>query len=445
MGKQIKLSELIAPPFYNTFFSKVDNQIDLGGRGSTKTSKNAIKVVFHTAIEQNCSAIVLRKNATSLRNSVYKEIKRACQRLGLIEGVDYRATLSPMSIMFRNKNTIYFSGCDDYEKLKGMIDENAPIKIVWFEELTEFTGEDQVEQIKATFARGNNDYFISLYTFNPPNSEYHWVNTWVKKVKNYEDYSVTKTDYRGVPADWLGIKFINTAENLKKRDINKYKQIYLGEVHGNSEGIYNMKLIKEITELEEDERIYAIDFAIDSGHQVSATTCLAIGVTNKKKFILLDTYYYSPNNKEIKKAPSQLSADINLFIDKVMRKNGGRLEKLIIDSAEGALRNQLYLDNGWIFKPVNKEKKETMIDNTADFLSSEGFYVMANHNNNIFLREMREYQYDIHLKERGIYKPDKTEKKMENEKYINSYSMEEANTYGDHTCDAFSYWVISNK
>ena len=47
-------------------------------------------------------------------------------------------------------NNIYFAGAEDYETLKGMIDENTPIKIVWFEELTGFKDEEQIEQIIAT-------------------------------------------------------------------------------------------------------------------------------------------------------------------------------------------------------------------------------------------------------------------------------------------------------
>ena len=72
----------IAPHFWNTFKSKAPHQIDSGGRGSTKTSKNALKIAFTCIAEENCSAIVIRKTQKSLRDSVYKEIKRALTRLG---------------------------------------------------------------------------------------------------------------------------------------------------------------------------------------------------------------------------------------------------------------------------------------------------------------------------------------------------------------------------
>ena len=72
----IKLSDIIAPHFKETFLSKKTYQIDSGGRNSTKSSKNALKIAYHVISEKNCSAIILRRYQTDLRKSVYKEMKR---------------------------------------------------------------------------------------------------------------------------------------------------------------------------------------------------------------------------------------------------------------------------------------------------------------------------------------------------------------------------------
>ena len=55
----MRLKELIAPSFWKTFKSKKPRQIDKGGRGSTKTSKNSLKVSYHCNNEQKCVAIEL--------------------------------------------------------------------------------------------------------------------------------------------------------------------------------------------------------------------------------------------------------------------------------------------------------------------------------------------------------------------------------------------------
>lgn len=106
----VRIRDIIAPHFWKTFNSKKTNQIYEGGRNSTKTSMLSIKIVNCCLSYDNCSAVCLRNHKIDLRKSVYKEIKRACKRLGLIEDIDYRATVSPMQIKFNNGNTIYFAG-----------------------------------------------------------------------------------------------------------------------------------------------------------------------------------------------------------------------------------------------------------------------------------------------------------------------------------------------
>ena len=245
---QVRLKEIVAPHFWSNFNSKITHQIDKGGRGSTKTSKNGIKISLFCEQYQRCSAVAFRKYQNTLRNSVYKEIKRASKRLHLEEGIDYVAFKSPLEIHFNNGNNIYFSGGDDYEKIKGMIDEDAPIKILWFEELTEFDSPEEIDQIIATFTRGNDDWFIVLYSFNPPKNKFHWVNQWAEQMKKRPDCIVTQSDYRTVPQEWLGKIFIEQAEEMKKNDERRYNWIYLGEVIGLEGLIYNPDLIEYVSE-----------------------------------------------------------------------------------------------------------------------------------------------------------------------------------------------------
>ena len=301
----MRLKDVIAPTFWTTFKSKKPRQIDKGGRGSTKTSKNALKIAYHCNKEINCSAVILRNHQNTLRDSVYKEMKRALKRLQLKEKIHYDALLKPMQIKLWNRNNVYFAGADDYEQLKGMIDENTPIKIVWFEELTGFKDEEQIEQIIATFSRGNDDWFIVIFSFNPPKNKYHWVNRWVEKMEQRDDVLITKSDYRTVPEKWLGQMFINEAERMKKFDYKRYRWIYLGDVIGLEGLIYNPEQIEWVSSdyLEKNKiRILYLDFSADGGHQTSATTCGCFGYGSDGYWYLLDLYYYSPHEKSIKKA-----------------------------------------------------------------------------------------------------------------------------------------------
>lgn len=446
---KIKLKEIIAPHFWGTFLSKQAHQIDLGGRASTKTSKNAIKVVFHCLQEQKCSAVILKRYQNTIRNSVYKEIKRALKRLGQVENMDYWCYLSPMYIRLANGNNIYFAGGDDYERLKGMIDESNPIKIVWFEELTEFDNQDILDQIIATFSRGNMDWFVCLYSYNPPKNRYHWVNLWVDNQRVRESVQVTITDYRAVPFDWLGNSFIEEAERLKKYDEKRYRWIYLGEVIGIDGLIYNPDLLQFVSPNHINDnklRILYLDFAIDTGHQTSATTCLCFGYASDGNWYLLDSYYYSPAEKQIKKAPTELARDIFKFRCDIQRQYSTTVDRETIDSAEGALRNQYYRDYGIRLYPVNKGKdKEELIEFSQDFVSRGKFRILDNKNNQMFKKEITNYMWSVDSVEKGKPMPDKLEKELSsNELYFNTHANDYSYQYADHTVDAFQYYVRDN-
>ena len=449
----VNIRDLIAPHFWNTFNSKKPHQIYAGGRASTKTSQLAIKIDEFNLEYIECNAIIIKRYQNTIRNSVFKEIKRALKRLGLQEEIDYKATVSPFQIhIFQTGNNIYFAGGDDYEKVKGFIDEDAPIKLGWFEELTEFDEPDQIDQIVATFSRGNDDWFCVLYSYNPPKNRFHWVNVWADKMKLRDDVLYSHTDYRTVPEKWLGKKFIEEAERLKQYDEKRYRWIYLGEVIGIEGLIYNPDLfkIKDQNYIKENKlKCLYIDLAIDAGYSTSATTCLAIGYMSDGEWYLLDTYYYSPVEQSSKKAPSDFADDIFNFRVSVSKEYQALIDNETIDSAETALVNEMFKKFGINLHKVNKgnesNAKEKLIDFSQDFLATNKFNIINNNNNKIFLKETKEYMWIPESIEKGKPMPDKKEKEMKNDDmYYNTHSKNYAYSYGDHTCDAFQYFVRDN-
>lgn len=446
----MKISQQIAPSFIRTFNSYKMHQIYKGGRGSTKTSMIALKIVFNCLKENNCSVVVLRKHQNQLRKSVYKEIKRACKRLGLVEKIHYNATTSPMEIKFTNNgNTIYFAGGDDFETVKGTIDEDKLIKIVWFEEATGWDNGEDIDQIIATFTRGNNDWFMALYSFNPPKNKFSWINKWCEEMSKRDDVLISSTDYRTVPIEWLGQMFIDEAERMKQFDNKRFRWIYLGEVIGMEGMIYNPEQFEFVEEdyIEKNKiRILYNDFSTDGGHQTSATTCGCFGYGSDGYWYWLDTYYYSPHEKARKKAPSELSKDLFDFEIAMIKKFKCGIDKETIDSAEGALRNQIYADYGKVFHPVNKGKdKEELIDYSINFLSKGKLRVINNNNNKIVKKEIENYQWQEGSIEKGKPIPDKNEKEFTGgEEYYNTWSKDQSYYYAEHTCDLFQYWVKDN-
>lgn len=445
----VSIRDIIAPHFWNTFNSKKPHQIYSGGRGSTKTSMLSIKIDEFNLEYTECNAIIIKRYQNTIRNSVFKEIKRALKRLGLQEDIDYKATVSPFQIhIYQTGNNIYFAGGDDYEKVKGFIDEDAPIKMVWFEELTEFDEPDQIDQIIATFSRGNDDFFITMYAYNPPKNRFHWVNIWADKMKLRDDVLFSHTDYRTVPEKWLGKKFIEEAERLKQYDEKRYRWIYLGEVIGIEGLIYNPDLfiIENANYIEEKKlRILYVDFAIDCGHQTSATSCGAYGYATDGRWYRLDTYYYSPHEKSRKKAPSELAQDIFNFRTYILKKYKTICDTETIDSAEGALRNQYFAMFGIKLTPVNKGKdKEELIEYSQDFLDTGKYVILNVPNNWIHIKEMKNYMWMKDSVEKGKPIPDKEEKELTGETYYNTHTNDYSYYYAEHSCDDFQYYVKNN-
>ena len=448
MANDISLKDIIAPHFWNIFNNLKVHNVIYGGRGSTKTSMIALNIVFNCISDDDCSAVILRRYQNLLRNSVYKEIKKACKRLGLVEKVDYYAYVSPMQIVFANGNTIYFASGDDYEAVKGMTDENKSIKKVWFEELTGWDDADEIDQIIATFTRGNSTYFNAFYSYNPPKNRFHWVNLWKESKLLRDDYLFSESDYRTVPKNWLGPIFIDEAERLKKYDEKRYRWIYLGEVIGIEGLIYNPDLlvIENPNYIEENKlRILYVDFAIDCGHQTSATSCGAYGYATDGRWYRLDTYYYSPHEKTRKKAPSELAQDIFDFRNYICKKYNTIVDTETIDSAEGALRNQYFAMFGIKLTPVNKGKdKEELIEYSQDFLDTGKYVILNTPNNWIHIKEMKNYMWVKDSVEKGKPVPDKEEKELTGETYYNTHTNDYSYYYAEHSCDDFQYYVKNN-
>ena len=140
--------------------------------------------------------------------------------------------------------TIYFSGSDGIDDTKGIIDEDKPIKLVVLDELTEFfddgEGEDELQNIEATFIRGNQSGFQMVYLFNPPKNPNASIMEWVAKMEQRPDCIHIHTDYRDVPPSWLGPDLIESAEALREIDPKQYEWIWLGKCIGIEDVIYYM-------------------------------------------------------------------------------------------------------------------------------------------------------------------------------------------------------------
>lgn len=423
--KVINVIDKINPAFYDLWLAEQNHIVAKGGRSSMKSSVISLKLVETKMADIQSNMVCLRKVANTLYKSVYQQIKWALYEMGVADQFNFGK--SPMEIIHKKWGTgFYFSGCDDPAKLKSMKIPVGYVSALWFEELAEFAGVTDIDVVEDTFIREDlpNGQEVKTYmSYNPPRNPYEWVNEYVDSRRGDDDYLIHHTTYLDDTKGFLSKQIIKKIEKYKKNDYDYYRWMYLGEVIGLGDNVYNMNLFKALKELPAGDRITYIDVAIDTGHQVSATTALAFGLTAKGNIILLDTYYYSPARRVTKKAPSELTKDLREFMVKVAKDYGVALDKRTIDSAEGGIRNQFFKDYGIKLHPVAKAKKADMIDFVHDLLAQGRFYYLDIPNNQIFIEEHRKYQWD--------------EKTIDTDK-------PEVIKEDDHTCDAFQYYVKDN-
>lgn len=425
---KIKMSKMINPHFYKVWNTDKPYIILNGGRGSFKSSvislKLATMVKKQTQLNRQVNFILIRENASYLHDSVYKQMEWAFTQLDMYN--EFLYFKSPMRIVHkRTGSTFYFYGGDDPMKLKSNIVGN--VMAVWYEEAANFKGREVFDQANPTFIRQKPpfiDHVTVYYSYNPPRNPYDWVNEWVEEERQDPDCLVDTSTYLDDERGFTNDEQLKLIERYKKNDYEYYRWLYLGEVVGLGTNIYNMDNFQAIDKLPDDDYITNVYYSVDTGHEVSATTCGAYGLTKKGNLILLDTYYYSPQGKSHKKPPSELSKDLKVFIDKVTEWIGKQPTRMTIDSAEGALDNQFYNDYGIHWHKVNKLKKVDMIDRAQDLLAQRRFYYLKRPENDIFIAEHRKYQWDENTLQSDDPKVIKED---------------------DHTCDMFQYVVRDNE
>lgn len=225
-----------------------------GGRGSDKSSMWSEIVTELLENNPRMCALLIRKVGNTLKDSVYSQMQWGIDKLGeTYPSVSnhWEGTKSPLEIT--NKKTgqiIYFRGADDPAKIKSIKPpKDKYIGIVVYEEFDQMNGMNEVGTIDRSVIRGGDD-FIVIRVYNTPRSSLHFVN--VEKRKPKKDRLIHRSDYRDVPVEWLGQKFIDEAEYMKSINEEQYNNIYLGLETGTGGNVFENVEIREITDKEID-------------------------------------------------------------------------------------------------------------------------------------------------------------------------------------------------
>lgn len=247
---QILLTDIIAPSFYSVHWDILESKhtyYDLyGGRGSTKSSFISAEIVLGIMQDSLANAIVFRKYATTLRESVFEQIQWAIDALGVSE--EWVARTSPLMFIYKpTGQKILFRGLDKAKKTKSIKVSHGYFKYLWLEELDEFAGIEEIRTVQQSVLRGGPKFFV-FKSFNPPITKANWANVYVNEPR--ENALRHKSDYTTVPIEWLGEQFIDDAEHLKATNLKAYQHEYLGIPVGLGTTVFDQIETREITDEE---------------------------------------------------------------------------------------------------------------------------------------------------------------------------------------------------
>ena len=246
--KQVSLSGLITPSFYGLHQvikqGLYTHHWLKGGRGSTKSSFVSLEIILGMMKHPETNAVALRKVGVNLKDSVYEQLQWAIQALGVDQYWDSK--LSPLELIYRpTGQRIIFRGADRPKKIKSTKFRRGYARYIWYEEVDEFGGPEEIRMINQSLMRGG-EQFTVFYSYNPPQSQRNWVNTEVLDERS--DRVVHHSTYMTVPRHWLGEQFFVEAEHLKEAKPEKYEHEYMGKVTGTGGEVFTNLTIRKISD-----------------------------------------------------------------------------------------------------------------------------------------------------------------------------------------------------
>lgn len=246
----IRLSEKIGSAFYDVahdVFMHGHTHYDFsGGRGSLKSSTVSVLVPLLLINNPGTHALVLRKVANTIRDSVYAQYIWAIGELGM--AAYWEAKVSPMELIYKpTGQKIMFRGADDPMKIKSIKVPFGYIAVTHFEEKDQFAGRAEIRTILQSTMRGGSKYW-NFESYNPPISRDNWANK--DSLEERTDRLCHKSTYLQAPPEWLGEQFLAEAEHLKATDERAYQHEYLGIPVGTGGNVFDNLELREITDEE---------------------------------------------------------------------------------------------------------------------------------------------------------------------------------------------------
>lgn len=269
-----------------------------GGGGSGKSVFAAFKIILRTVTESNHKFLVLRKVGTTVKESVFAELKAMLAEMGVYGEFIINKT-DRTFVHLPTGNQIICMGLDEPEKIKSI----RGITGMWLEEATEFE-ENDIDQLDIRIRGEKSNYVQYIFTFNPIDEDHFLRKRFFSSKES--NVSIVHTTYKD--NHFLSSEDKERLESLKERNPLFYDIYCLGLwgiVDKSGKFLYSFNSeaqVKKGLELNMNLPLwYTFDFNIDPmtvtvGQRVSLNNMIA------KKCIQL-------NNSDIYSMCDRLKAD----------------------------------------------------------------------------------------------------------------------------------------
>ena len=204
-------------PIYSPFYQDESRILVFhGGAGSGKSVFVSAKIMRRACFERPHKILVIRKVASTLKDSVYAELSTRIDEFGMSKHIHPNKT--DKTFTFDNGNMIICKGLDEPEKIKSI----EGITSVWIEEATELN-ENDFDQLMLRVRGEKANYIQFILSFNPID-ENHWIK---RRLIDTKEATVLHTTYKD--NKFLDEQYIKTLNDLEHTN-SLYYQIYcLGE------------------------------------------------------------------------------------------------------------------------------------------------------------------------------------------------------------------------
>jgi phage terminase large subunit len=257
--------EQLVGKHYQRFFEFRGRYVWLvGGRESKKTKNTALKFAIRLCACSTTNLVCVRNVLRDNRDSTYKEMKWALDRLGKLEEWTCYGDGPNGSMEIVNKSTgqkILFRGMRDAQRIKGIQTDVGYVNMVWIEEAFELDSKAEFDFVDGSI-RGGKDglynpetgevegesadpemYVQIICTFNPV-SESSWIKTEIfDKPQRRDQVLLLRTNY--TMNEFLSDESRDRYELMKTDDPERYRTDGIGYWGSLSASVFNAKKLSE--------------------------------------------------------------------------------------------------------------------------------------------------------------------------------------------------------